>query len=778
MRLPPAAVLLALTLLPGAATLQAQQPGPTGQAEQPPPAPAPGAAAEPTVSPPPTPAEVDSRPRLLCPAPTGSVAAQARRPAAPVTAATPEDADIDITSDNAELGRDGNATLTGNVRVVQGERELKADRVQYDAKRNAFSVKGTVQYRDPLVTARGSQGDYSQTEGANFEGAEFELPQRPARGTAKSMSVDVNGTIDLERVTFTTCPREDADWQIAARDIRLDTRSSTGTGRNAKVEFKGVPILYLPYISFPLGSQRKSGFLFPNLGHSTRSGAQLTVPWYWNVRPNIDATLEPTLYTRRGLDLGGETRWLFADQVGQLRFNLLPGDDVAGIDRHRLRVDHRADFAQNWRLRIAAEDVSDSAWFEDFAQGPDGTSIAFLERVAEVSYRDEFWRVRGEFQQFQTIDRDLTLAERPYARLPRLLAAGAWNFGRNGLLSVALDSEIVNFDRSVGVTGWRLDAAPSVGLDLSGPGFYVRPSAGYRYTRYALEDTAPGDDDSPTRSLPFAALDVGLVFERNAGSRGQRRVTLEPRLLYLYTPYRNQDALPVFDTARPDLNIVQLFSTNRFVGADRVGDSNQASFGLTTRLFDSRTQSQFLAATIGQTFYFETPRVTLPGEPVNTRRSSDIVAQLALAPYRNWSLDLGLQWNPQRSNHERSQLRIQYRPDAERVVNFAYRFQRDRLEQGEVSGAWPIGKRWNVFARMVYDLDDSSSLERFAGLEYKACCWRLRAVARRFVSNRTGERDTGVYLQLELNGLASVGTPADAFLERAIRGYANSGLTY
>jgi LPS-assembly protein len=773
----PAAVLFVCAALPGTPALHAQQAPPESlPTAQPGPQAIPQAAPEPADAPANPPAPESPR---ICPLPTGAVTSQVRRPpaeVAPAEAGPP--ADIDISSDNAVLGVDGNATLSGEVRVTQGERELRADSVVYDAKRNAFSVKGSVEYRDPLVRARGLSGDYAQSEGANFTGAEFELPQRPARGTAGQMNVGLDGIIELERVTFTTCPRDDDSWQIEARDIALDTRRRTGSGRNAQIQFKGVPILYLPYISFPLGSERKSGFLFPNVGHTTRSGAQLTVPWYWNVRPNIDVTLEPTLYQRRGFDLGAEARWLFDGQVGALRVNLLPGDDLAGDDRTRLRLDHRADFAANWRLRIAAEDVSDSAWFEDFAQGPEGTSVAFLERLAEVSYRDEFWRLRGEFQQFQTIDSGLAPDERPYARLPRLLANGAFNFGPNGLVSLGLESEIVNFDRPTGVTGWRVDAAPTVGLDLRGPGFYLKPSAGYRYTRYALEDTAPGADDAPTRSMPFAALDAGLVFERDSGARGQRRITLEPRLLYLYTPFRDQDSLPIFDTARPDLNIVQLFSTNRFIGADRVGDANQVSVGVTTRLFDGRTQGQFLAATFGQTFYFETPRVVLPGEPPSTRRRSDVVAQLALAPYRNWSVDMGLQWNPQSRDHERSQLRLQYRPDAERVLNFAYRFQRERLEQGEVSGAWPIGQRWSLFARMVYDLQDNQSLERFAGLEYKACCWRLRAVARRFVSSRTGERDTGIYLQLELNGLASVGTPADAFLERAIRGYATSGLTY
>ncbi len=756
MRELPAALSIACAVLSGAPASRAQQAAPAA-----------------------APAATQAAP--LCPAPTGALSAPAGgRPRQPSSVAADASAasDIEITSDEARLGVDGNAELSGDVRVLQGDRELRAERVEYDARRNAFSVRGSVEYRDPVVRARSLEGDYAEAKGARLERAEFELPQRPARGTAGRMRIDVNGVIDLDGVTFTTCPLGDDAWRIEARDITLDTRARTGSGRHAQVQFMGVPILYLPYISFPLGSDRKSGFLFPNLGQTTRSGAQLTVPWYWNLRPNVDATFEPTLYQRRGLELGVEARWLLERQLGQLRVNLLPGDDLAGRDRTRLRLDHRADFAANWRLRIAAEDVGDAAWFEDFAQGPEGTSVAFLERVAEISYRDEFWRLRAEVQQFQTIDRELALDERPYARLPRLLAAGGWNFGPNGLLAVALDAEIVNFDRSVGDTGWRFDAAPTLGLDLRGAGFFVRPTAGWRYTRYALDSVAAGADDTPDRSLPFAALDAGLVFERAAGGRAQRRVTLEPRLLYLYTPFRDQQALPVFDTGRPDLNIVQLFGTNRFVGADRIGDANQISVGLTTRLFDSRTQGQLLAATLGQAFYFATPRVVLPGEQPAPRRRSDVVGQLSLAPYRDWSVDLGLQWNPQEARRERSQLRLQYRPDGERVLNLAYRFQRERLEQGEASGAWPIGRRWNLFARLVYDLRDNQSLERFAGLEYKACCWRLRAVARRFVSSRTGERDTGIYLQLELNGLASVGTPADAFLERAIRGYATSALTY
>jgi LPS-assembly protein len=413
--------------------------------------------------------------------------------------------------------------------------------------------------------------------------------------------------------------------------------------------------------------------------------------------------------------------------------------------------------------------VGDTRYFEDFALGPEGTSVPFTERLAEASYRDEHWNVRAQLQHFQTIDEELLEEQRPYARTPRVLASGDWDLGL-GAVNYGFDSEFVNFDRDVGVTGWRMDVAPRVGFDWSAPGFFLRPSAGYRYTRYAL-DAAPGADDAPTRSLPFASLDAGLVFERSAGSQGQRRMTLEPRALYLYTPFRDQSELPLFDTGLPDLNLVQLYRTNRYVGADRVNDANQIAFGLTSRLFDARSGSQYIAASIGQAYYFEQPRVVLPNETPSTRDTSDFIAQLSLTAYKNWNIEAGIQWNPEDTRSERSQFRLQYRPGGDRVVNLAYRAQHERLEQAELSGAWPIGRRWNAFGRLVYSLRDDATLERFAGFEYKACCWRIRAVARRFISSRDGTQETGFQVQLELTGLANVGTRTDAFLERAIRGY-------
>jgi LPS-assembly protein len=683
---------------------------------------------------------------------------------------------VEVSSDSAQIGVDGAALLSGRVELRQGERRLEAEEVRYDRASGQFSVRGTLTYTDGSITARGDTGRYEAASGASLEDAEFDLPERPARGAAERMQIGTDGRVRLSEVWFSTCPDASPDWRIRARSIELDTRTRNGTGRNAAVEFLGVPILYLPYISFPLGDQRKSGFLVPDTGFSGRSGVQLATPYYFNLAPNYDLLLQPRFYEKRGLDAGATFRYLTRTNRGEIRANLLPGDMVRDTDRHWLRLRHRTELPAGWRLDLDAADVSDAEYFEDFAAGADGTSTAFLQRIARLSYRDEHWRVRGEFQQFQTIDRALQPIDRPYAQVPRIAVRGEGRRDAGLPLSYSLDAEVVNFERDTGITGWRTDATSRIALDFGSPAYYLRPAAGVRYTRYALDNVASGATTSPSRSLPFAALDAGLLLERPAVDGRVQRITLEPRLLYLWTPYRDQDDLPVFDTRVPDLNFVQLFRGERYVGADRVSDANQVSLGVTSRFYDGASGRQLLAATIGQTLHFEAPRVSLPNEP-RSGSKSDLVAQLAVTRWQNFNVNLGVQWNPAQSRSERRQVRIQYRPQGDRALNLAYRFQDQRLEQTELSGAWPITRRWSAFGRLVYDQQERSTLEQFGGIEYGACCWRLRLVGRRFVSSRTGERDSGIYLQLELNGLASVGSSADTFLEEAIRGYSAAGVS-
>jgi LPS-assembly protein len=486
-----------------------------------------------------------------------------------------------------------------------------------------------------------------------------------------------------------------------------------------------------------------------------------------------------------------------------------------------VHVTQTTELPDDFRLHIDAADVSDPLYFQDFGQGPAGTSIAYLDRSAALSYRDEDWLLLGQFQQYQTLDtveKLLDPLQSPYARLPQIVADSDFAVGPAGILHYGFDSEVVNFDRDIGVTGWRLDLRPDAVLHFEGPGYFLRPGVAFDFTQYALTNTAVGQSRDPTRALPTADLDTGLIFERTAGRDASRTLTLEPRLLYVYTPYRDQDQLPIFDTALPDLNMVELFRTNRFVGSDRVGDANQITTAVTSRLLDTGSGQQFLSASLGQTYYFQPPKVQIPLEPITGLRS-DMVAEVTLTAYRNWSVNLGEQWNPQTRASDRSIVELQFKPANDAVVNLAYRFQRDNpaeqqveaqavaaaygqifaseiaqgltptqaqlqataltqayltpnsLDQVEASAAWPILRNWNAYGRVVYALDQHQMLERFAGFEYRGCCWGLRILGRRSLSNSTGRQDTGIFVQLELNGLASVGSEAGTFLGSAIRGY-------
>lgn len=665
--------------------------------------------------------------------------------------------------------------LEGDVVIRQGQREVATRDAIYDARSGHFSVDSGIEYTDPNLKVSGEAARVDPDGGAVFEGARFELPARNARGSAQRIRATAFGEISLDNVRYTTCPLGQEDWLIKASDIDINQRSAIGTARNARLDFKGVPILYTPFISFPVGSERKSGFLFPTPGSSTRSGTSLSVPWYWNIAPNYDATFTPTWYTKRGGRLDAKFRYLTTLGRGTLEAEYLPDDQEFGTRRALVRFVDRSDFTDSLRLDTEATNVSDSNWFEDFGLGPEGTSITFLDRYTNLTYLGENWRAILRAQNFQVIDDTIDPSVRPYTILPQLAVSATLPDQPFGL-TFGLDFELANFRHNFDrapydlTTGWRLDAAPEIRMPLRGPGIYLEPSASFRYTGYKLSDGSFADD-SPSRSAPIFSVDTGLIFERSWGRDQKRLQTLEPRLMYLYVPYRNQDDLPNFDTNVADLNLVQLFRTNRFVGADRLADANQLAVGLTSRLLDEETGTEWLAATIGQAYYFDNPRVQLPGEPLRDTGSSDIIAELDLRAYGNWNIGMGVQWDPGQTRSEKGDVQIQYRPALDQVANLGYRFRRGNIEQVEGSLAWPVGERWNAYARMVYSLEDSQSLDQFAGLEYRSCCWRFRVVARRYVSDRTGDIDTSVLLQLELNGLSSVGDDAGAFLERSIRGY-------
>jgi LPS-assembly protein len=734
-------------------------------------APVSGVGAEPGATSPAAPAaDAPCAEQLRCPGNTPAIQGAGQA----VQAQKSFEGEIQIKSGPARFDGEDTWVLTGDetgeVVLRQGERELSAGRIEMNRRTQRIDVSGKSSYRDPELEVLYDAGSF-EDGAASFEGVQFVLPERPARGSAESMSVSESGVLTLSGVTYTTCPPEHDDWNIEAGSVSIDPARNSGVARDARVVFFGTTILRLPYISFPVGNARKSGLLFPSIGSSTSGGVELAVPYYLNISPGQDFTFTPTWYTNRGIDLGGEYRYLTGFGRGTVEGNLLPGDNRTGATRSRLKLASVTELPDQWRLTFDAENVSDTRYLEDFARGTNDASTPFLPRSARLTWRNDELDLGVMWRNFQTLYADLPQADRPHTELPRLFASGNWQLPGVLPLQYRADLEAANFRHEEDVQGWRLNATPQVALDFGGAGWFLRPAAAFSTTQYALSDLAPGADTRPSRNLPLFSLDTGLSFERIGGKEGQRRFTLEPRMMYLHVPFRDQSDLPVFDSGEPDLNWVQLFRDNRYVGIDRIGDANQISTGITAQMHSSRTGQRFISATVGQTIYLKTPQVLLPDEPQDPGKTSDLIAEVELSALRNWSLNTGLQWDPQGQRTERAEVRLQYQPAPRSVLNFGYRYQQGRMEQAEFSAAWPLSESWRLYGRSLYSLRDRQTIENFAGFEYSSCCWNVRAVARDYVSRRSGQRDRSIYLQLELKGLSNVGLAADAFLERSIRGY-------
>jgi len=765
-----------------------------------------------------------------------------------------DDHRIHIDSNDAKVDTEGNAVMNGRVKVRQDARSVTSDTVTYDQKTGRVVVKGSVDFEDPKLGVRSVDGSYDLDGAASFDQANFQLMGRMGRGYATDINVLTDGKVQMAGMRYTTCPVGNEDWMLQASSLNIDTKAQEGVARHVTMRFKDVPIFYTPYISFPVGDERKSGLLFPSFSHSGSNGYELDVPYYFNLAPNYDLTFTPSYLSSRGVQVAEQFRFLTASSHGQIDSTFLPDDSQTHSDRNYFRFTDITDFKTGMRFDTDIASVSDSSYFEDFAVGSDQTSVTFLERRADVLYYDDAWRVRGELQNFQTIDIGLPtdcistktvpcpnlpvayLDERPYSRVPRIQANALWPVPGTHF-ELALESEFVNFLREIGPTGVRFNVSPELRWSSRGPGYFFEPAVGYDFTQYDLKNADAiglGAPSTPTRTLPYARVDTGLIFEREAGSQNQRTQTLEPRMVYSYVPYRNQNNLPLFDTGLPDLNLTELFRTNRYVGEDRIGDANQLALGLTTRLFDNVSGAQYLSATIGQIRYFAVPRVGLPEEAflqnsgdslvtlpavnplampgqavVNSRGqiimsapgqyvsglaaqtyttlpglapsypASDLVADVSVTAYKNFSFDFDYLLNPYTSKTDKSEVSVQYRPDPTRVINIGYRFQENVqnetviLKQWDGSFAWPIAGHWNAVGRWVYSLQDKQTIEQLAGIEYKSCCWALQLMQRRYVrvTDSVAGLDTSIALQLELTGLSSVGKPTNALLEREIRGY-------
>ena len=687
---------------------------------------------------------------------------------------------LEVGGIEAQFGPNPTASLTGGILFRQGNRLAGAESARYDPVHKALHFEGGVRYEDPATQVESDSAEFSYDFGRiRFEGAEFALGASNAHGAADAIEINQQGRLELDDVSYTTCPPDSNDWILEAKDIDLDTRKGTGTAKGIKLRFQGVPILYSPYISFPIGDARKSGLLTPEVGSTKRSGTEIRVPWYWNIAPNYDATLAPRMLTDRGLQIQTKFRYLTERHTGEIDVEYLSSDNMYNDSRTMGHLRNETTLPRGWRNRIDYQEVSDSQYFEDLGGSLSIASITHINRTMTLDFHTDNLSFLGRFQDYQTLDlfdvdsnpEGIQPFEEPYRRMPQLLLRGSWPDSLLGL-DFNFSSELVNFDRDVGVTGWRLNVSPEVELPIQRPGWFITPAVALDYTQYELDNTEPGQATDPSRSLPISSLDVGMVLERTMKSGdGNRLHTVEPRLLYVHVPYQDQSDMPVFDTITPDLNLVQLFRKNRFLGIDRIADTDQLSIGVTSRILDVSNGKELVSATVGQTRYLSPSGINIPGEPLITDETSDYVAEVRFLLHESLNFDFGHQWGEKDRGTTQSQARLQYRPADNKVLNLAYRFRRDTLEQGDLSWSWPVASNWNFVGRYNFSFRDDEPLEQFFGLEYESCCWGLRLVSRRHISTRDGTRDSSFGLQLVLKGMSSVGTAADKLLERGILGY-------
>ena len=677
---------------------------------------------------------------------------------------------MDIRADDMDIPG-GNAPMrfSDDVKLVYGDQNLETDELIYDPDTGEVVVPGWLEYTDALVRMRAASARYNtQDSTGQFDQVRYYIAGAAGAGNADlvRMTDETHGRV--KRFDFTTCNLEDPDWQLKAGDVKLDFDRNVGTARNARLEFKGVPILYSPWLTFPLDDERKSGFLYPQIGSSSDNGVDLSVPYYWNIAPNQDATFTPRLIGDRGFMLGSEYRFLTRRQRGTFNFDYLPDDDNAdghddghdgghdnrrdNRDRWLGRIRYQARLAPNWSTRLNFNRASDEDYFLDLGNDLDSSSIQFLRSDFRISGRGRFWRLQTTFDTFQVLDRDVRADREPYDRLPRVEFNADWPLPAG--LTMQLDSEAVYFDRSEGVTGLRLDAMPELALRMVRPGWFFEPAVGLRATAYSLDDAETGDDD-PTRVQPVLSVDGGLVFERRTGSG--RLQTLEPRLFYLYVPGRQQDDLPVFDTRELTFSFAQLFQTNRFSGADRQTDANQVTLALTSRLLDDDNGRSIVDASIGQIFFLDEPSVGLPGRPAEDRSVSASVAEVNWRPVDRFLVNAGLQWDPEDNETDVASFGLRWQGQDARQVQLGYRFRRDSVDQIDIRGRYPVTNKLNLISRFDFSFRDTTALELLGGIEYESCCWALRASLRRFIQDRESDKRTAFFLELHLKGLGSLG---------------------
>jgi len=709
----------------------------------------------------------------------------------------PDEQDLPITIHAEDIsGRpDRQLNLQRDVELTRGQTRLRADTACYLVVEDQVTATGNVNMWRFGDRYKGDELQLNLESGKGYVlRPEYHLQLNNAQGKASRIDFLGEDVAVVRDGTYSTCEGPDPDWYLKSSTLRLDSGRDVGLAGKTVIYFKDVPILGTPALSFSLSGARRSGWLAPTMGFGAKGKAEVMVPYYFNIAPNRDLTVFPRLMFDRGLQLGATGRYLGVTERGayngETHVEGLRHDRETGTDRWRVDSVHTQALGPGWSYGWNLHAASDNEYPSDFSRTVAVSAERQLLREVRTDYVGRYWNLSARAQNYQVLqdpaaakDPRLTVP-RPYDRLPQInFHAGRYDVAG---FDWAVDAEAVSFWHPDWVRGNRAVAVGQVSYPIVRPGWFLTPKVISHHTKYDLDRTMGRTNyTGPTklsRSLNTFSLDSGLVFEREAGLFGRAVTqTLEPRLFYVYTPYKDQSLFPNFDTGRAGFNYAQLFSENRYVGLDRVSDANQLTAAVVSRFIQS-DGAERLRLAFGQRLYFDEPRVRLPGEPVHQSRSDVLVAASGRIS-ETWSFDSGVQYDATGSNLYSSNLSMQWQPARMKVVNAEYRYQRDSFRNVDFSAQWPLSARWYGVGRVSYALRSygvggatpvgkGKLLESLIGLEYKADCWVFRFGAQRFVT-AAQTTSTPIFFQLELNGLSrlSLGSnPLEAF-SKGVPGY-------
>ena len=658
--------------------------------------------------------------------------------------------------------------LDRDVEVVRGTTTINADHATYRIPEDEVEANGNVRMRRFGDRYTGDELKLKIDAGQGYVlHPAYHLERNNAQGKADRIDFHAQDQATVIDGTYSTCEGPDPDWYLKSSQLDLDSGRDVGTAHSSVVYFKGVPILGAPAMSFPLSDARKSGLLPPTVGTTNKGGFEVTVPYYVNIAPNRDLTLYPKMYAQRGLQLGADGRYLGESYNGETKVEALFNDQQTKTNRYAISSIHTHVLAPglwyNWNINAASDDDYPS----DFSRTITTSSQRLLGRDLALTYAPSFWSMSVRASNFQVLQDPITPITRPYDRLPQI----NFNAGKQDVngFDWNIDSELTRFWHPDLLRGDRFIVNPRIAYPFIRPGYFLTPKMSLHATTYRLDSPTTSGDTSLTRVLPTFSLDSGLVFERDAAFFGKPMIqTLEPRLFYVYTPYKDQSNYPLFDTAEADLSFAQLFSENRFIGSDRISDANQVTAALVSRYIETNGAERIRLA-LGQRFYFRDQRVTLGSAPIENR------SDLLVSAYGQLTTALAVEGNVQYSQTQHSMSRANYgahwMPAPRKVLNLQYRRDKlNALEQVDMSAQWPLAQRWYGVGRVNYSLPDRKVAEGLAGFEYKADCWVFRIVGQR-IPTATGKATSALFFQLELNGLTKLGSNPLEALRTSIPGY-------